>query len=355
MLERTRATVHCLVRAPDEDTARKRLRHALERYQLWCEHYAARIRPLVGDLGAPGLGLDRRTFEQAARTVDVVIHNGAAVNLAYTYEQLKAVNVGGTAEILRLAASHRTVPVNYVSTVGVFPVFPADGQLPGRVLPEHPTGNGALLRHGYAQTKWVAEELVATAGKRGLPVTVFRPTRISGDSFTGVCQTSDFLWLLVKGCVQAGMAPSDYTSDFDLVPVEYVSAAISVLSADPSATDRIYHLSSERRLSFAWIVTRLRDLGYRLDDVPLESWHRHIEQDAGNAAFPLLDLLPQKGLTTSATTRPGSPVFDSRTTRHALRTKGVTCAPIDASLFDRYVRSFVRDGFLPPPHSLVIH
>lgn len=355
LLERTRATVHCLVRAPDEDAARKRLRHTLERYQLWREYYADRVQPLVGDLGAPGLGLDRHTFEQTARTADVVIHNGAAVNLAYTYEQLKAANVDGTAEILRLAASHRTVPVHYVSTVGVFPVFPADGQLPDRVPPEHPTGNGALLRHGYAQTKWVAEALVATAGKRGLPVTVYRPTRISGDSSTGVCQTSDFLWLLVKGCVQAGVAPSDYASDFDLVPVDYVSAAIGVLSADPSATGRVFHLSSERRLPFARIAARLRDLGYRLDDVPLEAWHRHIEQDAGNAAFPLLGLLPRKGSAPSATTRSGSPVFDSGTTRGALRTKDVVCAPVDGALFSRYVRSFVRDGFLPPPPSPAIH
>ncbi|MFJ4617369.1 amino acid adenylation domain-containing protein [Streptomyces sp. NPDC088812] len=348
LLERTHATVHCLVRADDTAAAHKRLRRTLERYQLWCGRYAARIQPLVGDLGLPRLGLDQLTFDHLARSIDAIFHSGAAVNLTYTYDQLKAVNVDGTAELLRLAASHRTVPMHHVSTVGV---YPPDGPLGGHISPAHSLGNGALLRHGYAQTKWVAEALVAKARERSLPVTVFRPTRISGETTSGLCQTSDFLWLLVKGCLQAGIAPCDYPSDFDLVPVDFVSAAISVLSTDPSTAGRTYHLSSERHLSFADIVARLRALGYRLDDTPLESWHQQVEQDPGNAAFPLLGLLPPTGSTPSGKIRTSSPVFDSKTTRRALRASGVTCAVIDDALFARYVGSFVRDGFLPPPQS----
>ncbi|PJE94190.1 hypothetical protein CUT44_28285 [Streptomyces carminius] len=346
LLERTGATVHCLVRADDTAAARKRLRRTLERYRLWRGHYESRIRPLAGDLGLPRLGLDRRTFDRLARSVDAVYHSGAAVNLTHTYEQLKAVNVDGTAEILRLAAAHRTVPVHHVSTVGV---FPPDGPPGDRVPPTRPPGSGALLRNGYARTKCAAEALVAQARERGIPVTVFRPTRISGETASGVCQTSDFLWLLVKGCVQAGLSPCDYSADFDLVPVDYVSAAIGVLSADPSTAGRTYHLSSERLLPFTDIAARLRALGYRLDDVPLEVWHRRVEQDPGNAAFPLLGLLPPTGSAPSGEIRADSPVFDSSATRRALRPSGVTCAVVDDALFARWVRSFVRDGFLPPP------
>ncbi|GAA2501656.1 amino acid adenylation domain-containing protein [Streptomyces gobitricini] len=344
LLERTGAVVHCLVRAGGTAAAGERLRAALERYGLWDGSRAHRVLAVPGDLALPRLGLGQDRFDELARTVDVVFHSGAEVNLAYGYERLKAANVDGTAEVLRLAAAHRTVPVHHVSTVGVFP--PA-GPPTGRVLPGHPLGDVTLLRNGYAESKWVAETLVARARERGLPVTVYRPTRIGGSSVTGACQTSDFLWLLVKGCVQAGLAPGDYVSDFDLVPVDHVSGAITALAADPAAAGRTFHVSSERLRPFTEIVDRLRGLGHRLADVPLEDWHRHMERHPGNAAYPLLGLLPPKGA--GASHRPASPLFDSSATRRALRGSGVVPPEVTDALLDRCVRSFVRDGFLPAP------
>ncbi|MGA4867065.1 non-ribosomal peptide synthetase [Streptomyces lavendulocolor] len=364
LLERTGAVVHCLVRAPDADAAAGRLRAALDRYRLRDASRAHRVVAVPGDLALPRLGLGRDRFDELARTVDAVFHCGAEVNLAYGYERLRAANVDGTAEVLRLAAAHRTVPVHHVSTVGVFP--PA-GPPVGRVLPGHPLGDVTLLRNGYAESKWVAETLVAEARDRGLPVTVYRPTRIGASRATGVCQTSDFLWLLVKGCVQAGLAPDDYVSDFDLVPVDHVSGAIAVLSADPAAAGGVFHLSSERLRPFTEVADRLRALGYRLDGVPLEDWHRHVERHPRNAAYPLLGLLPPEGGAAPARPGPppcdpapagrgrggsagaGSPLFDSSATRRALRGSGVVPPEVDDALLDRCVGSFVRDGFLPPP------
>ncbi|QGV77459.1 non-ribosomal peptide synthetase [Streptomyces ficellus] len=357
LLVRTEAVVHCLVRTGEpvlgtsvagepvagaEAVAGKRIRAALERYRLWDDSLAHRVVAVPGDLALPRLGLDRDRFDELARTVDAVFHAGAEVNLAYGYERLEAANVGGTAEVLRLAAAHRTVPVHHVSTVGV---FPGAGPPAGRVLPAEPLGDVTRLRNGYAESKWVAETLVARARERGLPVTVYRPTRIGGSSVTGVCQRSDFLWLLVKGCVQAGLAPADYVSDFDLVPVDHVSGAITALAADPGAAGGTFHLSSERLRPFTGITATLRSLGYRLDDVPLEVWHRHVEGRPGNAAYPLLGLLPPTG-----TARPaGSPLFDSSATREALRGSTVIPPDVDSALFERYVRFFVEEGFLPPP------
>ncbi|MER7110052.1 non-ribosomal peptide synthetase [Streptomyces sp. NPDC000229] len=346
LLERSGAVVHCLVRAQEPAAAEKRIRATLERYGLWDESRAHRVVAVPGDLALPRLGLGRDRFDELAGTVDVVFHSGAEVNLAYGYERLKAANVDGTAEILRLAAAHRTVPVHHVSTVGVFP--PA-GPPSGRVLPDHPLGDVTRLRNGYAESKWVAETLVAQARERGLPVTVYRPTRIAGSTGTGVCQTSDFLWLLVKGCVQAGLAPGDYVSDFDLVPVDHVSGAIVALASDASAARGTFHVSSERLRLFTEIVDGLRSLGYRLDDVPLADWHRHVERHPGNAAYPLLGLLPPAG--TDAARRGDPPLFDSSATRRALRGSGVVSPGVDNTLFARYVHFFVREGFLPPPPS----
>ncbi|MGG8687940.1 SDR family oxidoreductase [Streptomyces lividans] len=89
-------------------------------------------------------------------------------------------------EVLRLAARHRTVPVHYVSTVGVFDGGAEPG-VPLRVT--DPTGPAESLPSGYLRSKWVAEQVIEVARDRGLPVSVYRVDVISGDRVNGACQT----------------------------------------------------------------------------------------------------------------------------------------------------------------------
>ncbi|PRH76620.1 hypothetical protein C6N75_24635 [Streptomyces solincola] len=350
LLERTddAVRVHCLVRTsggrPAGPEGDKRLRAALERYGLWDESRAHRILAVPGDLARPLLGLRPGRFERLARTVDLVVHAGAEVNLAFDYARLRAANVGGTAEVLRLAAAYRTVPVHHVSTVGV---FPAAGPPTGPVGPDHPLGEVGRLRNGYAESKWMAERLVEQARRRGLPVSVYRPSRISGSSATGVCQGSDFLWLLLKGCVQAGAAPGDYVSEFDLVPVDHVAGAVAALALAPGGAGRTYHVASGRPELFGAYVEELRRLGYRMRDVPLDVWRRTVEGLPGNAAYPLLGLVPRSG--TDIPADAAFPRFDPARTLRALAGTPVAPARVDRELFGACVRAFVREGFLPPP------
>lgn len=351
LLTRTDATVHCLVRGSDRANAEKRLRSARESYGLGDPSAEHRVTVVTGDLARPRLGLSAAGFDRLARTVDVVYHAGAAVNLVFSYEQLRDANVHGTREILRLAALHRTVPVHHVSTVGVYaggaggPYGAGEG--PCRpVRPQDPTGPPAALEHGYTQSKWAAERLAEAARARGLPVSVYRPTRITGDSATGVCQTGDFMWLLLKGCLQAGVAPSDVDTAFDLVPVDYVSAAVVELSRRPPSAGRTFHIAGERPLRMDTAVARLRALGHTVRDVPAADWLAATEADPGNAAFPLLAAMAAE---TRGGGSEGSALFDAGDTRRALEGTGIVCRDIDDQLFRTYVEYFTRTGFLPPP------
>ncbi|MFD6989612.1 amino acid adenylation domain-containing protein [Streptomyces sp. NPDC059943] len=351
LLRRTDATVHCLVRGSDRPNAEKRLRSARESYGLTDPSTEHRVTVVTGDLARPRLGLSAADFDRLARTVDAVYHAGAAVNLVFSYEQLRDANVHGTQEILRLAALHRTVPVHHVSTVGVYgggagsPYGAGEG--PGRpVRPQDPTGPPGALEHGYTQSKWAAERLVEAARARGLPVSVYRPTRITGDSTTGVCQTGDFMWLLLKGCLQAGVAPSDVDTAFDLVPVDYVSSAVVALSRQPRSAGRTFHIAGERPLRMDTAVTRLRALGHAVKDVPAADWLAATEADSGNAAFPLLAAMAAE---TRGGGSEGSALFDAGDTRRALEGTGIVCRDIDDELFRTYVEYFTRTGFLPPP------
>ncbi|QFY07526.1 amino acid adenylation domain-containing protein [Nonomuraea phyllanthi] len=342
LLRRTRAEVVCLVRGRDEEDAAERLLGTLERYGVRDEPgVSGRVSVLVGDLAAPRLGLTAERYDHLARTVDAVYHSGASVNLVYPYSELKAPNVTGTEEILRLAAAHRTVPVHYVSTIGVFGAPPADGVA---IREDDVTGPPRGLGTGYTRSKWVAEENVRIARERGLPISVYRPSRIAGDSSTGACQSDDFLWRVLKGCVQAEATPAGAEMLVDLVPVDYVSSAVVALSRREPA-GRAYHLTnSGDRVRLSEVFEHLRSFGYALPELPFQDWGRIVAADPDNAAYPLLGVLgdaPAGGL--------GDLAFDAANTERGLSGTGVAVPAIDRELFATYVAYFVRSGFLPPP------
>ncbi|MCK2244830.1 MULTISPECIES: type I polyketide synthase [unclassified Crossiella] len=340
LLRETRATVHCLVRGRDVTAATERLRAQLKWYGLLAEVDLTRVRIVLGDLADPRLGLSARRFDQLARQIEVIYHAGSAVNWLHPYRELAPANVNGTEEVLRLAARHRTVPVHHVSSLGVFAQPPA-GADPLR--PADPTGPLAALSSGYQQSKQAAEQLVRQAIERGLPVVVYRPDVISGDQHAGACQPNDFLWLSLKGCLQAGMLPEDAEAEFTLTPVDYVSAAIVALSRRPDSLGRTFHLHNPEPVRLTWIADALRALGHRLDPVPRADWQAAVRASRGNAALPLLEVFNAR---TSAG-GPPLPAFDIGETDSAL--PELRCPRVDKELFSIYVEFFVRAGYFPPP------
>ncbi|MFC8571699.1 type I polyketide synthase [Streptomyces sp. NPDC057245] len=337
-----RGRVHCLVRGADEEAAWARLRAGLEWYQVWDEIDPDRLQVVVGDLAAPRLGLDEEDFDTLARRVDAVYHAGATVNWLYPYVELKAPNVSGTVEVLRLAARHRSVPVHYVSTTGVF-AGGEPGGAPRR--PEDPTAPVESQPTGYVQSKWVAERIVGLAAERGLPVTVHRADVISGDRARGACQTSDFVWLSLKGLVQAGAAPERLGGSVHFVPVDYVSAAIVALSGKKEAVGQTFHLFNQSGVTFRDCVEHLRAYGYAIDEVAHDVWRGRVHADRDNAMLPLFEAFEAIALTAVD----AGAGIDTASTEAALVGTGVECPPFTEELFRKYVDFFVGAGHFPAP------
>ncbi|MEL7407802.1 MAG: amino acid adenylation domain-containing protein, partial [Cyanobacteria bacterium J06558_2] len=112
LLQQTTADIYCLIRAENKTQAKERIENKLKSYLLWDDGLSQRIIPLVGDLAQPLLGLSIDNFNAIAEKVDVIYHNGAWVNFTYPYSQLKAANVSGTQEVLRLAVQSKVKPVH---------------------------------------------------------------------------------------------------------------------------------------------------------------------------------------------------------------------------------------------------
>ncbi|MET9804131.1 thioester reductase domain-containing protein, partial [Streptomyces sp. NPDC006368] len=340
LMRTTSARIHCLVRGADEKTAYERLRGSLEWYRVWDAIDEDRLTVLVGDLAEERLGLTEEVFDGLSRTVDVVYHAGATVHWLHPYEALRTANVRGTEEVLRLAARHRTVPVHHVSTVGVFngPVTPG---VPLKV--GDPTGPAEALPSGYLRSKWVAEQVIGLARDRGLPVSVYRVDVISGDQENGACQTRDFVWLSLKGLLQAGTVPSGVDGRFHLLPVDYVSAAILGISTRAGTAGGTFHLFNRDSLSLADCVAHLRRLGFRLGEAGWDEWSAAVRADRGNALLPLLHAFEMM----TSDTDGFYPPIDTTETEAALEGTGISCPPLTEELFTTYVEFFVQEGHFP--------
>lgn len=353
LLLQTDAAAHCLVRAGDESEGIKRIQRAMRRYRLWDESFAPRVRAVPGDLSLPLLGLDRERFAGLAGAADAIYHNAAMVNFICGYESLRRVNVDSTRDILRMAALGGGIPVHHVSTMAVFesPAY-AGTEVDEACDVRHCEG----MEMGYSQSKWVAEQLVMEAGRRGLPVSVYRPPLISGDGRAGLWNTDDFTCRFFKACVEMNAVP-DLDLLLDLSPVDFVARAVVALSLRPDAGGRNYHLNNPKPWHWREFALWLGQYGYRAPLMPYGKWVRELEIHQRDPGAPLYALRPffsgrrgDAGLTIPQMyERDRRPRISNARTMEELDRLNVHCPPVGEAAMTRYFNGFVDAGFLPPP------
>jgi len=343
LLDTTQAEILCLVRAENEADGLRRVRANLDTYGLWRDGDQQRLLPLPGDLSSPLLGLGAETFDSVAQRAEVIFHNGGQVNFLAPYEHLEAANVQGTCEVLRLATRARVKPVHLVSTLGV---YVTDRYLGICVRESDPPPHAEGQQGGYNQSKWVGEQLALLARERGVPVAIYRPARITGDSHGGVSNVGDYFNAWIRGCVQLGMAPRVPDESFDMTPVDHVGRAIVRLALGAGDANGNFHFFNAHRLPVADAVAALRDAGHAVEEVPYLQWRAALQaataQSRENALAPFAGLFPE-----SYDAR--EPEFDCSTTARAIEPFGLICPPADRDLFAVYLRFLHERGVLPTP------
>jgi len=343
LLVQTQANIYCLVRAADVASGKTKIQQNLERYLLWQPSFSQRIVAVLGDLSQPLLGLTPEEFQHLAANIDAIYHSGAIVNFLYPYSTLKAPNVLGTVEVLRLASQIKVKPMHFVSTVGIFApdIYKEAEVIREEDCPEHIVG----LEIGYSQSKWVAEKLVRVARDRGMPVCIYRPGRISGDARTGIWTTTDFLCRMLKACIQTGIIP-DLDFAIDITPVNYVSSALVHLSKQKSSLGKSFYLLNPHRIAWQQIVNTIRGLGYPLQPMAPEKWQVKMVDLASkspeNALHALVTIFANENIVSEFVPLP----FSNQNTLNGLLGSTISCAPADAKLLQTYFSYFIRTGFL---------
>ncbi|MEU3830690.1 amino acid adenylation domain-containing protein [Streptomyces sp. NPDC029080] len=347
--------VHCLIRADDPSQALARLAARMRRYGLDPAPLLDRVVPVPGELAEPHLGLSGRDWNRLARETDLIVHCGAQVNFAYPYRALAPTNVGGTRTLLELAGEHTTKPLHYISTIAVIAGFGTAGV--AQVDENTPLDHADRLSLGYPETKWVAENLVSEAGRRGLPVAIHRPYEVTGTVDRGVWNTDTMMCALFRTIAETGLAP-DMALPLDFVPVDYTADAITHIITHQEPDGRVYHLTNPRAAHLPLLVERLTAMGYPVRTVPYDAWTEMLAEltarlpDHPMAPYVAMFVEPARDSEVSVKqmyTDGIFPAFGRHNTDAALADSALVCPPVDAELLDTYLREFKRTGFLAPP------
>jgi thioester reductase-like protein len=200
-----------------------------------------------GDVTLPSLGISPEDTEFIRSETTDVFHLAALYDLGVDRELARKVNFEGTKnvnEFVKTIANLRRY--NYVSTCYVA------GKREG-VIYENELEHSAGFRNYYEETKYLAE-MEAEKLKGELPVTIFRPSIVCGDSRTGETAKYDGVYYLIKylrkfpkllSLVNIGNSKVE----LNLVPVDFVVDGIAALSKDERAVGKTIQLADPAPLT----------------------------------------------------------------------------------------------------------
>jgi NAD(P)-dependent dehydrogenase (short-subunit alcohol dehydrogenase family) len=284
-----------------------------------------------GDLTQPQLGLGDDAIASLRGSVEHFFHLAAVYDMTADDERNRAANVEGTRHAVELANALGAGCLHHVSSIAVAGEY--DGYFREDMFDE-----GQPLPSSYHRTKFESERLVRSRAE--VPWRVYRPAIVVGHSKTGEMDKIDGPYYFFKPIQKVRHLLPEWVplvgpemGDTNVVPVDYVIAAMDHIAHQPGLDGQAFHLTNPRRMSSGDVINIFAKAG-------------HAPQLALRIDKPLLDLLP-KGLLSAAMKLPALrqirrqvlsdlgvpeevlehialvPRFDTRDTERALEGSGI--------------------------------
>lgn len=310
-----------------------------------------RVEILDGNISDERLGLNERDYLRLSNTVDEVFHCAAATKFNNRSDStLRHTNVHGTEHILLFCLSNKRKRLHYISTAYVA------GKRRDTVF-EHELEEGQAFNNDYEKSKFDAEKLLGQFTRQyAIPVTVYRPSIIVGNSRTGFTKNYDNIYVFGKGLSHfknyeirnnrketlshskngIGYPPSlripgDKHGTINLVPVDYVAHAICTISGQENSINKTFHIVNPspptlgELAEWMMVATGVHHIKIVL---PYEFQHR---------PYSIQEKLFLHGTEAFQPYMFGEPYFDSTNTRNLLSGSAVECPLITQELINRFI------------------
>lgn len=331
----------------------------------------ANLKVLDGEVTKHRLGLDDHVYQILCETVGEIWHCASETAFSESKrQQVEAVNVHGTANLLRLAEESRCYFFHHMSTAY------ATGKVNGLCREEH--ADQTEFHNVYEESKHRAERQVLDVCRRcGIRVSVYRPSIIIGHSATGRALIFNGLYvpiraidylrrmmekdLMLNGGRNAGKIGASWDCDgflymplrvgqvenaaLDLVPIDFVSEA-AVTLMEHCLEGGVFHIVNRHATLIKTIIDVLPDL------LHLRGVRPGREREFADCPHTALEERFQTYVKVYEPYMREERIFDSTQADAVLRQHGVTCPPVDPAMLLRCFEYSVavnwgRDLFLP--------
>src|ERR1043165_6445604 len=224
-----------------------RAREEIHRIASLTGRNIAEFQIVAGDIAEAQLALKATDLELVQQQATRVFHLAAVYDLAVPQDLALRVNVGGTRNVVEVA---RSLPhlkqFHHVSTCYVA------GKREGVIL-ESELRHEAGYRNYYEESKYLAE-LEVDSAKADLPVTIYRPSVVCGDSQTGETGKYDGVYFLIHYLLKWPSLLSminigNHKVSLNLVPVDFVVDAMAALAFEERAIGKTLQLADPSPLT----------------------------------------------------------------------------------------------------------
>jgi NAD(P)-dependent dehydrogenase (short-subunit alcohol dehydrogenase family) len=317
---------------------------------------AARLRAVSGDLTESRLGLAEEDLAALTGRVEHFFHLAAVYDMTADDETNRRANVTGTRHAVDLANALGAGRFHHVSSVAVAGTYQG-------YFREDMFDEGQVLPSPYHQTKFESERIVRSRTK--VPWRVYRPSVVVGHSKTGEMDKIDGPYYFFKAIQRVRHLLPEWVplvgpelGFTNIVPVDFVAAAIDHIAHAPGLDGQAFHLTAPRsqrsgevfnaflaaahgpRIAMR-IDKRLTDalpkgaLSMLLKVPALKQIRRNMLADLG---------IPEEVVANI----PLVPRFDTRDAERALADAAITAPPLEsyaATLWDYWERNLDPDLF----------
>ncbi len=342
-------TIYALVRAGS--------RGRLEELRTSWGADGARIVPVAGDLSQPSLGVSEEDLVAMRGEVDHFFHLAAIYDITAGAEAQEIANVEGTRHAVELAGAIEAGCFHQVSSIA------AAGLYKGEWREDMFDEAERLDTNPYFRTKHESERLVREECPR--PWRVYRPGIVVGDSRTGEIDKIDGPYYFFKALQRARRVLPSWLptvgvegGEINIVPVDYVAAAIDHIAHKPKLDGRAFHLTDPSPKTAGEVV----NLFAKAADAPQMTVRLGLDltEPATGLARTALKLFPpakrglklalsQLDLPADVLTYVDYPTsFDSTEAQKALKGSGIAVPPLESyasKVWDYWERNLDPDLF----------
>jgi L-aminoadipate-semialdehyde dehydrogenase len=184
-----------------------------------------------------------------------------------------------------------------------------------------------------------------------MSATIIRPGYILGDSRSGVTNTDDFIWRLLKGCVELGYIPA-ISNSVNCCSVDFVASVVAGAAYHDVESTKKGVLQVTHPVGFTYndMFSSLVTYGYQVQQTEYIDWRNKLMEytlkSQDHSLFPLLHFVLDDLPTSTKSAQ-----LDDTHTQSVLALDGIQQPLMGDDLLGLYFAYLIKVGYMPTPSS----